>query len=94
MTHHLDCPIARQDLADVFRGDRRTLMATPNAGDRELLERARTVGGTMSGQRTQQVGSWPRLRVADWVETRDTLHMWAQIVGKIRLAHAPMVNHW
>jgi hypothetical protein len=25
---------------------------------------------------------------------RDTLHMWTQIVGKIRLTHAPMVNHW
>ncbi|GAA4238917.1 DUF5996 family protein [Actinomadura meridiana] len=37
---------------------------------------------------------WPRLRVDDWVETRDTLHMWAQIVGKVRLAHAPLVNHW
>ncbi|MFE1879269.1 DUF5996 family protein [Streptomyces diastatochromogenes] len=48
----------------------------------------------MQQQRTQQVGNWPRLRVADWVETRDTLHMWTQIVGKIRLAHAPMVNHW
>jgi hypothetical protein len=43
MTHHLDCPVARQDprldRTDVFRGDRGTLMATPNAGDRELLER-------------------------------------------------------
>ncbi|MFI0350511.1 DUF5996 family protein [Actinomadura sp. 9N407] len=39
-------------------------------------------------------GAWPRLRVADWVETRDTLHMWTQIVGKIRLAHAPLINHW
>ncbi|MGW3499022.1 DUF5996 family protein [Streptomyces sp. NPDC001020] len=48
----------------------------------------------MTGQKTQQVGLWPRLRVADWTETRDTLHMWTQIVGKIRLAHAPMVNHW
>ncbi|WP_212914794.1 DUF5996 family protein [Streptomyces sp. TS71-3] len=37
---------------------------------------------------------WPRLRVADWTATRDTLHMWTQIVGKIRLAHAPLVNHW
>lgn len=37
---------------------------------------------------------WPRLRVADWTETRDTVHMWAQIVGKIRMAHAPMLNHW
>jgi hypothetical protein len=42
----------------------------------------------------QEVEVWPRLRVADWVETRDTLHMWTQIVGKIRLAHAPLLNHW
>ncbi len=38
--------------------------------------------------------AWPALRVADWAHTRDTLHMWVQIVGKIRLAHAPFVNHW
>ena len=37
---------------------------------------------------------WPSLRVADWTPTRDTLHMWAQIVGKIRLAHMPLINHW
>ncbi|MEU7608219.1 DUF5996 family protein [Micromonospora sp. NPDC049204] len=37
---------------------------------------------------------WPRLRVADWTETRDTLHMWTQIVGKIRMAYMPSVNHW
>lgn len=38
--------------------------------------------------------AWPRLRVADWVETRETLHMWTQIVGKIRLSQAPLLNHW
>lgn len=38
--------------------------------------------------------SWPSLRVADWAPTRETLHMWTQIVGKIRMAHAPLVNHW
>ncbi len=37
---------------------------------------------------------WPSLRVADWTATRDTLHMWTQIVGKLRLAHAPLLNHW
>lgn len=37
---------------------------------------------------------WPRLRLAEWKETKDTLHMWLQIVGKIRLAHAPLLNHW
>ena len=38
--------------------------------------------------------AWPSLRVDDWAPTRDTLHMWTQIIGKTRLAHSPMVNHW
>lgn len=37
---------------------------------------------------------WPALRVADWKDTQATLHMWMQVVGKIRMAHAPLVNHW
>lgn len=37
---------------------------------------------------------WPRLKVADWADTRDTLHLWTQIVGKARMAYAPLVNHW
>lgn len=40
------------------------------------------------------VDAWPVLRVEDWTATRETLHMWTQIVGKVRLAGAPMVNHW
>jgi hypothetical protein len=32
--------------------------------------------------------------LSDWLDTRDTLHMWTQIVGKIRMAHAPLLNHW
>jgi uncharacterized protein DUF5996 len=38
--------------------------------------------------------AWPPLPLAEWSETRDTLHLWLQIVGKTRLALAPMVNHW
>jgi len=38
--------------------------------------------------------SWPALPLAQWKETYGTLHMWTQIVGKIRLALAPLVNHW
>lgn len=37
---------------------------------------------------------WPSLRVDDWADTRDTLHMWTQVVGKVRMAKAPMLNHW
>lgn len=40
------------------------------------------------------LADWPALRVAEWTDTRDTLHMWTQIVGKLRLADAPMINHW
>jgi len=38
--------------------------------------------------------SWPALPFATWQETCATLHMWTQVVGKIRLARSPMVNHW
>ncbi len=37
---------------------------------------------------------WPALKVADWTATRETLHMWLQIVGKIELASTTLVNHW
>ena len=37
---------------------------------------------------------WPGLRLEDWADTCATLHLWTQVVGKIRLAHAPMINHW
>src|SRR5207245_2347148 len=37
---------------------------------------------------------WPELHLASWQTTCDTLHMWTQIVGKVRLALEPMVNHW
>jgi Family of unknown function (DUF5996) len=37
---------------------------------------------------------WPSLVLDDWTPTRETLNMWTQIVGKIRLAHMPLINHW
>ena len=37
---------------------------------------------------------WPALPLAEWKDTYATLHMWTQIVGKIRLALTPLVNHW
>jgi hypothetical protein len=40
------------------------------------------------------VSDWPELTLSTWADTRDTFHMWTQIVGKIRLALMPMVNHW
>jgi hypothetical protein len=36
----------------------------------------------------------PALRLEDWEPTKDTLHLWAQIVGKIRMASSAPRNHW
>ncbi|WP_116811163.1 DUF5996 family protein [Steroidobacter cummioxidans] len=36
---------------------------------------------------------WPELPYAEWQDTCTTLHLWTQIVGKIRLARAPWLNH-
>lgn len=37
---------------------------------------------------------WPSLLVAEWEQTRDTLWLWTQIVGKVRMVNEPTVNHW
>src|SRR5665213_2957645 len=37
---------------------------------------------------------WPSLPLADWKTSCDTLHLYAQVVGKIRLALAPMEPEW
>jgi len=37
---------------------------------------------------------WPSLPYEAWKETLDTLHMWTQIVGKVRMELSPPVNHW
>jgi hypothetical protein len=38
--------------------------------------------------------SWPALSVDAWTPTRDTLHIWTQIVGKIAMTLKTPVNHW
>lgn len=37
---------------------------------------------------------WPALPLEEWRDTYATLHRWLQMVGKTRLALAPMQNHW
>jgi hypothetical protein len=37
---------------------------------------------------------WPELVRSGWSDTRDTVHMWLQIVGKVRMALTPLINHW
>src|ERR1700720_573412 len=39
------------------------------------------------------LNAWPELPTAAWRETRETLHLWTQIIGKIRLKRSPWLNH-
>lgn len=41
-----------------------------------------------------QTECWPLLSLESWKDTCATLHMWTQIVGKVRLALTPLINHW
>ena len=47
-----------------------------------------------SAERVMPRETWPALPLKAWDDTRATLHLWTQVVGKIRLALAPHVNHW
>jgi hypothetical protein len=38
--------------------------------------------------------SWPSIPIAGWHDSRDTLHLYTQVIGKIRLANEPLLNHW
>jgi hypothetical protein len=40
------------------------------------------------------LGEWPRLEWDQWKDTAETLHIYMQIVGKIRLELTPVHNHW
>lgn len=40
------------------------------------------------------MNAWPELPLEAWKETYATLHMWSQVVGKVRMAKSPPVNHW
>ncbi len=48
----------------------------------------------MTGTGREADGRWPALPLAHWAKTRATLHLWTQVVGKVRLALAPPENHW
>jgi hypothetical protein len=37
---------------------------------------------------------WPDLPLGAWSDTCDTSHLWTQIVGKVRIAVTPLINHW
>lgn len=45
-------------------------------------------------ERVKQQKKWPDLPYEKWKDTLDTLHMWMQVVGKVKLALHPFINHW
>jgi hypothetical protein len=48
----------------------------------------------MTQQRnTSSAEIWPALPYGAWRDTCATLHLWTQIVGKVRLAQTPWINH-
>ena len=38
--------------------------------------------------------AWPELPAPSWADTRDTFTLWLQVVGKVRIARSPLLNHW
>ena len=48
----------------------------------------------MNDKMSDREQAWPALPFAEWKDTCATLHMWTQIVGKVRLAKSPLINHW
>lgn len=40
-----------------------------------------------------KIDTWPSLPLEEWKDTYATLHMWTQIVGKVRFAQTPWINH-
>jgi Family of unknown function (DUF5996) len=48
----------------------------------------------MQPSSADQPECWPALPLDSWQDTRATLHMCTQIIGKVRLALTPLVNHW
>ena len=49
---------------------------------------------SLDSQTRMKVDAWPVLKYEAWKETLHAIHMWTQIVGKIRLAQTPLINHW
>jgi hypothetical protein len=48
----------------------------------------------MANIAADQPECWPALPLNSWKDTYATLHLWTQIVGKVRLSLTPLVNHW
>lgn len=41
-----------------------------------------------------RAAQWPPLLLSEWQETRETLHLWTQVIGKVRMVNEATVSHW
>src|SRR5258708_11492501 len=59
--------------------------------DHQVEQPMENTSNTQHGERAER---WPALPYEVWRETCQTLHLWTQIVGKVRMALSPFLNHW
>ena len=59
--------------------------------DNQMEQHVENTRNTQHGEGSER---WPALPYEAWRETCQTLHLWTQIVGKVRMALSPFLNHW
>ena len=52
------------------------------------------MSSTLEAKQDEAAEVWPPLPYKEWKDTLDTLHMWMQVVGKVKLELAPFLNEW
>jgi hypothetical protein len=67
--------------------------ASPQSSLVRVIQPGR-LGEVANASSRGQAERWPAQPLEQWKDTYATLHMWTQIVGKIRLALTPLINHW
>jgi Family of unknown function (DUF5996) len=58
------------------------------------MDKQHAEGSGKTVDSTPSTNAWPDLSMSQWDDTRDTLHLWTQIVGRVRMGLMPMINHW
>jgi Family of unknown function (DUF5996) len=64
------------------------------AWERSDNQEEKTMESTSKTNQGERAERWPALPFEAWKDTCETLHMWTQIVGKVRMELSPFVNHW
>jgi len=59
--------------------------------DNQVEQHMENTSNTQHGERAER---WPALPYEAWKDTCQTLHLWTQIVGKVRMELSPFLNHW